>query len=67
MQLAAGDCVYLPAGVPSRILTQTPSLQVRFNAATPGREAVAWYFADCRGVVYWHAIEARVEIPQEEY
>ena len=67
MQLVAGDCVYLPAGVPSRILTQTPSLQVRFKADTPGREAVAWYCAGCDGVVYWQAIEAHVEIPQEAY
>ena len=67
MRLVAGDSVYLPAGVPSRIITQTPSLQVRFKALPREREAVAWYCEDCGALVHWHPVEAEVEIPQEEY
>ena len=67
MRLIAGDSVYLPAGVPNRVITHTPSLQVRFKAHPPAREAAAWYCDDCGVVVHWHAIDAEVEIPQEEY
>lgn len=67
MQLVAGDSVYLPAGVPSRIITRTPSQQVRFKAETPGNEAVAWYCAECRGVVHWQAIDPNKAAPQDQY
>ena len=67
MQLVAGDSVYPPAGVPSRVITRTPSLQVRFKAEPPAREAVAWYCEACRELVHWHDIGAEVEVPQEEY
>jgi 3-hydroxyanthranilate 3,4-dioxygenase len=66
-RLAAGDSVYLPAGIPSRLITHTTSLQVRFKAQTPGREAAVWYCGQCSGVVHWHAIGPEVEIPQEQY
>ncbi len=67
MRLVAGDSVYLPAGIPSRIITHTPSLQVRFKAEPAGREAVVWYCNGCGAVVSWQDIGATIEIPQEEY
>ncbi len=67
LQLVAGDSVYLPAGIPSRVITHAPSLQVRFKAETPGREAVVWYCADCHTIVNWQAIDTGTEIPQQAY
>jgi len=67
MQLVAGDSVYLPAGIPNRIITHTQSLQVRFKSEPAGREAAAWYCEACSALVHWHDIGTEVEIPQEEY
>jgi len=67
MPLVAGDSVYLPAGIPSRVVTHTPSLQVRFKAETPGREAVVWYCSRCDNIVDWRSIDTGQEIPQEAY
>ena len=66
-QLVAGDSVYIPAGIPSRVITHSPSLQVRFKAETPGREAAVWYCSDCQTVVYWYAIDTKNGIPQAAY
>ncbi|MFT4564184.1 MAG: hypothetical protein ACI9BW_003947 [Gammaproteobacteria bacterium] len=67
MRLVAGDSVYLPAGIPCRIITHTPSLQVRFKADPAGREAAVWYCDSCNAVVHGHEIGASVEVPQEAY
>ncbi len=66
-QLAVGDSVYIPAGIPSRVITRTPSVQVRFKAETAGREAVVWYCSDCRAVIHWRSIDTQAEIPQTAY
>ena len=74
MELAPGDTVYIPAGVPSRLVPRGENLQIRLKAEPPGREAVAWYCAGCgqlvhsrelspdpQGVLqeqYWHAVQA---------
>jgi hypothetical protein len=56
-----------PERMPSRVVTQTPSLQVRFKAETPGREAVVWYCSRCDSIVDWRSIDTGQEIPQEAY
>ncbi len=55
MSLNPSDCVYIPAGVPSRIITHTPSLQVRLKAGTPGREAAIWYCPGCSEFISWQS------------
>ena len=67
LQLVAGDSVYIPAGIPSRVMTHSPSLQVRFKAETPGKEAAVWYCAGCQAVVHWQSIDTKEEIPQAAY
>jgi hypothetical protein len=67
MALVANDSVYIPAGVPSRIITRTLSLQVRFKAETPGREAVVWYCETCDSLLFWREIDTATEIPQVVY
>jgi 3-hydroxyanthranilate 3,4-dioxygenase len=65
MPLVPGDTVYIPAGVPSRILPRGENLQVRLKADPPVREAVAWYCSGCGALV--HAVELEPGIPQEGY
>lgn len=67
MQVVANDCIYIPAGVPCRIITRTPSLQIRFKAEAPAREAVAWYCDACGELLHWRSIDTSVEIPQAVY
>jgi mannose-6-phosphate isomerase-like protein (cupin superfamily) len=65
MALSPGDTVYIPAGVPSRLVPRGENLQVRLKAEPPVREAVAWY---CRCGALVHAAELPAgEIPQEGY
>ena len=45
--LKPGDCVYVPAGAPHRIVPEGESVMLRFKAREPGLEAMAWYCAPC--------------------
>lgn len=67
MQIIANDCIYIPAGIPARIITRTPSLQIRFKAEAPCREAVIWYCEGCGRVLRWQSIDTSAEIPQAAY
>jgi len=55
MRLAPGDSVYIPAGVPSRVVPDGEVVQLRLKAEPPAKEAVAWYCAACRALV--HGVE----------
>lgn len=70
MRLVPGDSVYIPAGVPSRLVPRGENLQLKLKAYPPAREAVAWYCRGCGALVharsldpgvvqgeYWHAVE----------
>ena len=63
--LSPGDTVYLPAGIPSRIIPQGEVIQLRLKGQPPLREAVAWYCQDCGELV--HAHEFTDAIPQRQY
>lgn len=63
--LSPGDTVYLPAGIPSRIVPQGEVIQVRLKGQPPLREAVAWYCEACGMLV--HAHEFSDPIPQRQY
>lgn len=66
MPLVPGDTVYIPAGVPSRVIPRGENLQVRLKAEPPVREAVAWYCGRCQALV--HAEELPADgIPQAGY
>jgi 3-hydroxyanthranilate 3,4-dioxygenase len=62
-----GDFVYVPGGTPHRIVPKSPSIHLRYKAALPGLEGVAWY-ADGSGQeisrIAWNCAE---ELPQEGY
>jgi hypothetical protein len=65
MCLTPGDTVYLPAGIPSRIVPQSDAIQLRLKGQPPHREAVAWYCQECGELV--HAHEFCDPIPQRQY
>jgi 3-hydroxyanthranilate 3,4-dioxygenase len=65
MQLVPGDAVYIPAGVPSRVIPDGEVLQIRLKAEPPAKEAVAWYCAACGALV--HTRELSDAIVQEGY
>lgn len=65
MCLSPGDTVYLPAGIPSRIVPQGEVIQVRLKGQPPLREAVAWYCQGCGELVHTH--EFTEQIPQRQY
>jgi mannose-6-phosphate isomerase-like protein (cupin superfamily) len=65
MCLVPGDTVYLPAGVPTRIIPVGESVQVRLKGQPPLHEAVAWYCPQCGELV--HSQEFVDAIPQRRY
>jgi len=65
MTLGPGDTVYIPAGVPSRLVPSGENVQVRLKVDPPAREAVAWYCARCGDLV--HARQLGEGVPQEQY
>jgi 3-hydroxyanthranilate 3,4-dioxygenase len=63
--MALGDFVYVPGGTPHRLIPQTESVHLRYKAAQPGLEAVAWYKNDEEVArVTWDCAK---ELPQEAY
>jgi hypothetical protein len=65
MSLVPGDTVYIPAGVPSRVLPRTESVHIRLKAEPAVREAVAWYCGRCGILV--RAVEVAAGIPHDAY
>lgn len=65
MQIEPGDTIYIPAGIPSRLVPGGENVQLRLKAYPPAREAVAWYCPGCGELV--HAREIEGEIPQQGY
>jgi 3-hydroxyanthranilate 3,4-dioxygenase len=66
MRLSPGDTVYIPAGVPSRLVPDGENLQVRLKAEPRGREAVAWYCVGCGALVHTRELETGA-VAQEQY
>jgi hypothetical protein len=46
-ELACGDFIYLPAETPSRIVPETPCLQLIYRAEPWGQETALWYCSSC--------------------
>ncbi len=57
MDLGPGDSVYIPAGVPSRVVPAGEVLQVRLKAEPPAQEAVAWFCAGCGALVHGRELD----------
>ena len=46
--LKPGDCVYVPAGAPHRIVPAEESVMLRYKPQPGGLEGVAWFCPGCR-------------------
>lgn len=63
--MALGDFVYVPGGTPHRLVPSSESVHLRYKAAQPGLEAVAWYKGEEEVArVTWDCAK---EVPQEAY
>jgi hypothetical protein len=65
MTLVPGDSVYIPAGIPTRVVPRGEVTQLRLKAEPAGKEAVAWYCPKCNALV--HTLELEPGIVQERY
>jgi hypothetical protein len=64
---AVGDHLYVPAGVPHRIVPQSETIQYRYKLPESELEGVAWYCEGCGGELYREVWEIAAELPQEAY
>jgi 3-hydroxyanthranilate 3,4-dioxygenase len=58
--LEPGDSVYIPAGVPSRVVPDGEVLQIRLKAEPPAKEAVAFYCDGCGALVHGRELEESI-------
>lgn len=65
--LAPGDHVYVPAGTATRLVPSTESIIMRYKAAKPGLEAVAWYCEECDRELFRHTFDTARTFSQEGY
>ena len=65
--LVPGDNVYVPARTPHRVVPETESVQLRYKARRPGREAAAFYCERCGSELYVHTWDANRTLSQGEY
>lgn len=64
---AIGDHLYVPAGVPHRIVPKTESIEYRYKLPESELEGVAWYCESCGQELYREVWEIPAELPQEAY
>ena len=62
-----GDFIYVPAGTPTRILPDGPSIQYRYKGAEAGLEGVAWYCEGCGHEIYREVWDTAEEVSQAAY
>ena len=65
--LSPGDFLYVPARTPHRIEIIEPSVHVRFKAASPTLEGVAWFCDACGSEIWRLEFDLPDELPQEGY
>src|SRR5262245_3944298 len=51
-ELDCGDFIYLPAETPSRIVPETPCLQLIYRAEPWGQETALWYCSNCNAELH---------------
>lgn len=64
--LVPGDVVYVPAGMPHRVVPDGEGVVMRFKAEHPGLEGVAWY-CTCGAELHRDVFDADVTLPQEAW
>ena len=62
-----GDHLYVPAGVPHRIVPKSESILLRYKLPESELEGVAWYCEQCGHQLSREVWEIAAELPQEAY
>jgi 3-hydroxyanthranilate 3,4-dioxygenase len=62
-----GDHLYVPAGVPHRIVPASETVQYRYKLPESQLEGVAWYCEGCGNELYREIWELADEVAQEAY
>lgn len=62
-----GDFIYVPAGMPHRVLPDTACVQYRYKAAHAGLEGVAWFCKACNGEIHRQVWDTADTPPQQGY
>jgi len=65
--LKPGDCVYVPAGTPHRIVPDGESVMLRYKPREPGLEGMAWYCGACAAEICREVWDATTTLSQEQY
>ena len=62
-----GDFVYVPAGMPHRVLPDTDCVQYRYKAEHAGLEGVAWFCEGCGAEIHRQVWDTAATPPQQGY
>ena len=62
-----GDHLYIPAGVPHRIVPTSETIQYRYKLPESELEGVAWYCEHCGNELHREVWELKQELSQEAY
>ena len=62
-----GDCIYVPAGTPHRIVPEEESVMLRYTPQPAGLEAVAWFCAGCGAELHREVWDAAATLSQDIY
>ena len=62
-----GDVIYVPAGIPHRILPAEESIHHRFKLPESKLEGLAWYCDECAAEIHRDIWSLENSIPQEGY
>ena len=65
--LKPGDCVYVPAGTPHRIVPAHESVMLRYVPQPPGLEAMAWFCEGCGTELHREVWDAAASLSQDMY
>src|SRR5487761_1628997 len=65
--LRPGDFIYVPSGMPHRIVPETESVHLRYKAEHAGLEAVTWYCTGCGSELVRDVWDTADELPPEGY
>jgi Cupin domain len=62
--LKPGDCVYVPAGTPHRIVPDQESVMLRYKPQPAGFEGVAWFCTGCGAELHRHVWDSDTILSQ---
>ena len=63
----AGDCIYIPAGAPHRIVPTEENVMLRYKPQPAGLEGMAWFCGGCGAELHRAVWDSAKAIAQEMY